>query len=185
MTAAAVEGANRAGLVGSGVVHALLLAAMVILARRANEPQPLVYAVDLVAAPAPGQAPRRAAEAALPTREEEEAPPVTPPKQTPPEAERPKPDPDVPVREDPALRTRSETTPLPGQTPSTGMLTPNRLITSTEIPASSGRPGPGEMTMRFGRIAATSSIVISSLRFTIGGAPSSPRYWARLYVNES
>ena len=120
MTAAAVEGANRAGLVGSGVVHALLLAAMVFLARRANEPQPLVYAVDLVAAPAPGQAPRRAAEAALPTREEEEAPPVTPPKQAPPETERPKPDPDVPVREDPALRTRSETTPLPGQTPSTG-----------------------------------------------------------------
>jgi TonB family protein len=120
VSTAALEGANRAGMIGSAVVHAFLLAALLFLARRANEPQPLVYAVDLVAAPAPGPAPRRAAEAALPTREEEEAPPVTPPKQTPPEAERPRPDPDTPVRDEPKLPTRSETTPLPGQTPSTG-----------------------------------------------------------------
>lgn len=120
MITATLQRANRAGVVGSAAVHVLLLLGMVVVARRANEPQPLVYAVDLVAAPAPGPAPRRAAEAALPTREEEEAPPVTPPKQTPPEAERPKPDPETPVREDPALRTRSETTPLPGERPSTG-----------------------------------------------------------------
>jgi TonB family protein len=120
VTSVNMEGANRAGMIGSAAVHAFLLVAMVFLARRANEPQPLVYAVDLVAAPAPGPAPRRAAEAALPTREEEEAPPVTPPKQTPREAERPKPDPETPVRDEPKLPTRSETTPLPGETPSTG-----------------------------------------------------------------
>lgn len=120
MTSAAVDGANRTGLIGSAAVHAFLLAAMVFLARRANEPQPLVYAVDLVAAPAPGPTPRRAAEAATPTRGEEEAPPVTPPRQEPPQQERPKPDPAAPVREDPPLPTRSETTPLPGQAPSTG-----------------------------------------------------------------
>lgn len=120
MTAATVEGANRTGVIGSVAVHAALLVGLLVMARRANEPQPLVYAVDLVAAPAPGPAPRRAAEAALPAREEEEAPPVTPPKQTPREAERLKPDLNTPVREDPALRTRSETTPLPGETPSTG-----------------------------------------------------------------
>lgn len=120
MTSVAVPGANRAGMLGSAAVHVLLLVGLVVVAQRANEPQPLVYAVDLVAAPAPGPTPRRAAEAALPTREEEEAPPVTPPRQTPPAAERPKPDPETPVREDPALRTRSETTPLPGERPSTG-----------------------------------------------------------------
>lgn len=120
MTSVTVPGANRAGMIGSAAVHAMLLVGLFVVAQRANEPQPLVYAVDLVAAPAPGPAPRRAAEAALPTREEEEAPPVTPPRQTPPPAERPKPDPETPVREDPALRTRSETTPLPGERPSTG-----------------------------------------------------------------
>ena len=40
----------------------------------------------------------------------------------------------------------------PRHTPSTGTLTPNRRITSTEMPASSGRPGPGEITMRSGRM---------------------------------
>ena len=120
MTAVAVPGASRAGLLGSGLIHLLLLVGLFVMAQRANEPQPLVYAVDLVAAPAPGPAPPRAAEAALPTREEEGAPPVTPPRQVPPPVERPKPDPQTPVREDPALRTRSETTPLPNEAPSTG-----------------------------------------------------------------
>jgi TonB family protein len=115
---ATLHGANRAGMVGSAVVHLLLLVGLVIMAQRANEPQPLVYAVDLVAAPAPGPTPRRAAEAAVPARAEEEAPAPTPPKRT--ETERPKPDPKTPVREDPPVPTRSETTPLPGETPSTG-----------------------------------------------------------------
>jgi hypothetical protein len=73
----------------------------------------------------------------------------------------------------------------PRQTPSRGTLGPKRRMTSTEIPASSGRPGPGEMTMCVGCRPAISSRVISSFRRTSGGAPSSPKYWARFQVNES
>jgi protein TonB len=119
MTTATIPGANRAGLIGSAVVHLLLLGGLFIVAQRANEPAPLVYAVDLLAAPAPGPTPPRAAEAALPTREEEEAPAETT-RPVPAERERPRPDPETPVREDPPVPTRSETTPLPGETPSTG-----------------------------------------------------------------
>lgn len=117
---AAIQGANRAGLIGSAGVHLAMLVGLLLVARGASEPQPLVYAVDLVAAPAPGRTPPRAAEAALPTQEDDEAPPVTPPKQPTKEPERPKPDPETPVRNEPRLPTRSETTPLPGETPSTG-----------------------------------------------------------------
>ena len=55
------------------------------------------------------------------------------------------------------------TTPIawwPRQTPRTGVAGPNCLITSTEIPASSGRPGPGEIRMCAGRIASISPVVI-------------------------
>lgn len=58
--------AHRAGIVGSVVVHVLLLAGMFWVASRASEPPPLVYAVNLVAAPAP--APRRAARRRKPRR---------------------------------------------------------------------------------------------------------------------
>ena len=68
----------------------------------------------------------------------------------------------------------------PRQTPSTGTRRPNWRMTSTVIPASSGRPGPGEMTMRSGFSASISLSVISSLRRTSGDCPSAPRYWARL-----
>ncbi len=119
MTAAAVPGANRAGLVGSALVHLGLLAGLVLVARRASEPPPLVYEVNLVAAPAPGPAPRRAAEAALPARRDEE---VAPPEKKPvpkPEKAPPKPA-KTPERTEPAVQTKSDVTPLPGETPSTG-----------------------------------------------------------------
>ena len=45
------------------------------------------------------------------------------------------------------------------------------------IPASSGVPGPGEITMRSGRRARASSTLSASLRTTFTSAPSSPRYW--------
>lgn len=110
--------AHRAGLVGSAVVHVLLLAGMIWVASRASEPPPLVYAVNLVAAPAPGPAPRRAAEEATPTAPPEQAPPdraretapVTPPREAPKD----------PAREEPTLPTRSDVEPLPNEAPSTG-----------------------------------------------------------------
>jgi len=58
-------------------------------------------------------------------------------------------------------------------------------MSGTEIPASAGVHGPGEMTIRSGAIASISSSVIWSLRATTTSAPSSERYWKRLYVNES
>jgi len=58
-------------------------------------------------------------------------------------------------------------------------------VTSLLMPASVRVQGPGEITMRSGFIAAISSSVISSLRFTTSSAPSSPKYWTRLYVKES
>ena len=48
-----------------------------------------------------------------------------------------------------------------------------------------GVQGPGEMTIRVTPIAPMSSTEISSFRRTTGLSPSSPRYWTRLYVNES
>lgn len=115
-------GVDRVGLVGSALVHAALLLGMFVVAQASNEPPPLVYAVNLVAAPAPGPAPRRAAEAALPVQERE---PEAPPEKAPPKAPDPKPvepprrtEPDR--RNDPALPTRSQTEPLPGEKPSTG-----------------------------------------------------------------
>ena len=52
-------------------------------------------------------------------------------------------------------------------------------------PASSGRPGPGEMTRCDGASASASSASIASFLITVTSAPSSPNRWARLYVNES
>ena len=51
---------------------------------------------------------------------------------------------------------------------------------SIVMPASSGRPGPGEMTIRSGFAPTTSSTVTASLRTTRTSAPSSPRYCTRL-----
>lgn len=120
MNLAADAAANRAGLIGTVVVHLALLLGLVFVAHRATEPMPLVYEVNLLAAPAPGPAPRRAAEAALPSQREEEAPP----ERTRPEPEQaPAPPPPAPTptrNTEQAVPTRSEVTPLPGQTPSTG-----------------------------------------------------------------
>jgi protein TonB len=108
---------HRTGVAGTVSVHVLLVAGMIFVAQRANEPAPLVYAVNLVAAPAPGPAPRRAVETATPTAPPEEAPPEraretapTPPREAPRQ----------PVREDPTLPTKSAVAPLPNERPSTG-----------------------------------------------------------------
>jgi hypothetical protein len=53
-------------------------------------------------------------------------------------------------------------------------------MTAIVMPASSGRPGPGEMTIAAGPAAAISPTVTSSFRFTQISTPSSPRYWTRL-----
>ena len=46
-------------------------------------------------------------------------------------------------------------------------------------------PGPGEMTRCEKSRFCASARVIASLRTTVSSQPSSPKYWARLYVKES
>ena len=60
-----------------------------------------------------------------------------------------------------------------------------RIPSESEIPASLGVHGPGEMRMASGRRARIPSRSIPSFLKTSTLAPSSPRYCTRLYVNES
>lgn len=108
-----------AGLTGTTLAHAALIAAAVV-ARRAPETAPFVYAVDLVAAPLPAETPRRAAEEAPPVEKEEVASVST---KTPPPKKTPDPDPvppKQPQRIDTPIPVKSTTPPLPGEAPSTG-----------------------------------------------------------------
>lgn len=110
---------HPAGLMGTAVVHGLAIVAVVLVAQRAPAPVPIVYAVDLVAAPAPTEAPRRAAQEATPAAEAEIAPILPPKQQVKPEPARPKPANQVKV-EDKAPVTKSQETPIAATTPSTG-----------------------------------------------------------------
>ena len=58
-------------------------------------------------------------------------------------------------------------------------------MTSSEMPASFGCPGPGEISTPSGWRSAIASTVTASLRTTSSSAPSEPRYWTRFQVNES
>ncbi|MEP6590085.1 MAG: TonB C-terminal domain-containing protein [Gemmatimonadota bacterium] len=107
-----------AGLAGTGLVHGLAIVALVLLAQRAPPTPPIVYAVDLIAAPAPSDAPRRAAAEATPAAEVEQAP-ILPPKLVKPEPPKPTPSNQVKVV-DKAPVTKSTVTPIPEATPSTG-----------------------------------------------------------------
>lgn len=113
-------GAQRAGLLGTLLAHGALAAVVVVTMHRANGPVPLVYAVDLLAAPLPSEAPRRAATEATPTNDPDVAPTVKPPKKAKAEPEKPKPKPTPGRKDDKPLPVRSTNTPAPGETPSTG-----------------------------------------------------------------
>jgi outer membrane biosynthesis protein TonB len=109
-----------AGLAGTVVVHA---AAVTLLwsTVKAVEIGPPVYAVELVAAPAPPPEERPAPEAAPRPPAEQPAPvkpPPKPPKPVPEKPSPPVPKPPAPTEANP--RTTPRTAPLPGETPSTG-----------------------------------------------------------------
>jgi periplasmic protein TonB len=110
-----------AGGIGTLAVHAA--AALFLVSQvRTSTATPPVYAVDLVAAPAPTQR-KRISREALPTPAQEKPAPVKPspkpPAKTPPKPE-PKPPPrSEPDREAPAP-TAAEMAPAKGETPSTG-----------------------------------------------------------------
>jgi protein TonB len=110
-----------AGGVGTLVVHAV--AALLLVSQvRTTTATPPVYAVNLVAAPAPTER-RRIAREAIPTPPQEKPAPVkpkpTPPPKAPPKPEPKPPAPTEPDREAPAP-TASEATPAEGEAPSTG-----------------------------------------------------------------
>ncbi len=111
---------RRAGMIGTVLAHSLLVVGAVITVQRASGPVPLVYAVDLLAAPLPNEAPRRAATEATPTNEAEVAPPVKPPVKKPAKPEPEKPKPVAGQRDEKQLPVKSTNTPAPGETPSTG-----------------------------------------------------------------
>ncbi|MES2306116.1 MAG: TonB C-terminal domain-containing protein [Gemmatimonadota bacterium] len=116
----AVRASTRpAGLTGTLAVHGLVVVALVLFAQRAPAPSPVVYAVELIAAPAPQETPRRAAAEATPVAEAETAPILPPKQKVKPEPVKPKPANQVKV-EDKVPVTKAPVTPIPNTTPSTG-----------------------------------------------------------------
>jgi len=113
---------RAAGMIGTLVVHAAA-AAFLFSQVRAAPAGPPVYAVDLVAAPAPTQR-RRLAREAVPTPPPVEKPAPVKPKPTPPPkkpaAPEPKPPPRTEPDREPPPPTAAPATPAPGETPSTG-----------------------------------------------------------------
>lgn len=127
---------RTAGLLGTVLVHTavgLLLFSQV----RASTPGPPVYAVELVAAPAPTTRKRLAREA-VPTPPPAEKPAPVKPKPTPPPKTPPKPAPKPPPpteteRETPPP-TQAPVEPLPGETPGTGTDVANVKVPGLEFP---------------------------------------------------
>ena len=74
---------------------------------------------------------------------------------------------------------------IPRHTPKTGTAPAISATSSVLTPASAGVPGPGLTRIPSGPMARASATVTASWRRTTGSAPSSPRYWTRMYTNES
>jgi outer membrane biosynthesis protein TonB len=141
-----LDESRRAGMLGSAVVHGLVVL-LALATATARTVEPPVYAVDLVAAPLPTTArrlPREAIPRAAP--EPETAPAAKPPAKT---AEKaapikakaeakpaPKAATPTPVEEstEKAPPTRSEAQPLPGETPGTGSDVANIKIPGIDFP---------------------------------------------------
>ena len=127
------------GLVGTTLVHAGA-AAFLVLGVRPPEATPPVYAVELIAAPAPTERRRLAPEAvATPTPPAEAPAPVTstPPEQAPdalPEPEPARQPPQPQQDREPAPQTLAPMEPLPGETPSTGTDVANIKTPGLEFP---------------------------------------------------
>jgi outer membrane biosynthesis protein TonB len=109
-----------AGLTGTVVVHAVAIG-LLWTAVKPLDMGPPVYAVELVAAPAPAPDAKPAPEAAPRPPTEETAPVKPTPKPSKPAPVPPKPlAPKPPVHTEPTPPSTPRTQPLPGETPSTG-----------------------------------------------------------------
>lgn len=116
----AARGVSPVGLAGTLVVHAAA-AGLLILGVRTPTHFPPVYAVNLVAAPAPRPNARPAPQAVERPAEE----PPAPVKSSPPQRREPDPapvrrPPPTPEKKEPAPRSQAAATPAPGETPGTG-----------------------------------------------------------------
>ena len=110
-----------AGVIGTVLVHAAA-AAFLFSQVRTSAATPPVYAVNLVAAPAPTER-KRVAREAVPTPPQEKPAPVKPkptPPPTPPPKPAPKPPPATEPDREPPPPTAAEVAPAEGETPSTG-----------------------------------------------------------------
>ncbi|HUL70298.1 MAG TPA: TonB C-terminal domain-containing protein [Gemmatimonadales bacterium] len=109
-----------AGILGTTVIHGFV-AALIITAVRPSVSGPPIYAVELVAAPAPDPGSKPAP--AVVDRPPEPAPTPVPPAKTkpkPPPKAKPKPPEAADTKREPTPRATSPVTPAPGETPSTG-----------------------------------------------------------------
>ncbi len=111
-------------MVGSFVIHAAVAGFLFTTVQSAPKPGPPVYALDLLAAPAPAPKQRVAREAVPRPPVEKPAPVKPPPKPKPSKAPavptpKPKPAPSEKHQEEPP-QTQAPVAPAPGETPSTG-----------------------------------------------------------------
>lgn len=120
-----------AGLAGTTMVHTVMAALLLVAAHRVTTPPPLVYAVELIAAPLPTSAPRRAPNEAPPVAAEDEVP-IDPARARQVRPTPAPPPPVVPPRTERQLQTRTPATPLPGETPSGGQDVANVKIAGFE-----------------------------------------------------
>ena len=111
-----------AGLTGTVVAHGLLIAVLIVGAHGAVRRPPVVYAVNLVAAPLPAPTPRHAAPQATPVAPKEVAPRIKPKPKTlkPPVKPPPPPPPEAKHVDDTPPVTKAPVAPAPTETPSTG-----------------------------------------------------------------
>ena len=121
-----------AGLIGTAAVHALvaLLFVASMLVNRSFH-QPIVYSVELVAAPAARPATRPSAQPAPP------APPTVTTKPTPKKTApvpKPKTPPKIDPKAEPATKPTAQETPNPGVTPGTGTDVENVRVTGAQFP---------------------------------------------------
>jgi protein TonB len=108
-----------AGLIGTTLLHAAAVALIVVSPHTEAKAGPPSYAVELIAAPEPQPALKKAAPEAVPTAPEDKPAPLKPqPAKLPPKPV-PKPPPQPEKKEAP-IKTKAPEKPLPGETPSTG-----------------------------------------------------------------
>jgi outer membrane biosynthesis protein TonB len=126
------------GIAGTTLAHGLLVGAMLLVAHRSRELPTVSYAVNLLAAPAPSTATARGGEVAPPQPTPEKTvatkPSAKPKKPIPQKPPARKPVPETSKAAAKAVPPKSVTTPLAGETPSTGQDVLTRTFPGLDFP---------------------------------------------------